>query len=501
MILEKLFYELISDKKVKRSLKIISILSNAKHEISLKSLEGMLEVTKKTLAVDLSEIQPILPKDYQLHISEKNISLRSKTNDSVEKVLIEIAKSTLTYKLLDSIFCNRYANIHDYSEHLYISVTSLKRKIIYINRVLEMFGCKISPYSMKMTGSEVNIRYFFYTFFSELQEEYVINDDARTEDNYEIYVRMKNNINRFNQQINFGYRQGTMWLFVTRIRIGASEYVKLPQSFITRIQSTEDFKNFKESYEDEIQNYTNLEFISDDEMIWAYIVILDAIVYSYHDRSPALYRSDSDNLKTLQEIDPILEPMIQRLKIPKAQADKFMYIHRAYLLNLSLLNELSPIFQKTSQSIKYYIQDSLETIYDVWYKYLKNIDCEKFCSESFLEDVCVKLAMISSQFFYHQEFKIKKILFAFSGEAGFVAYLETMALNLLPKGVEAIFNSSTRITESLVRELEPDLIVCNFKNLGVINNCAMYRISHIPTIKEWTVLREHILSFEFRIDN
>lgn len=493
--MERLLYSLISDKPTKRTLKIITILSDAKFDVSLSWLEKVLNVSRKTLLADLNRTQALLPKQCEMVISDKNVTLYNSTKESADTVIIDIVKDTLTYKLLSLIFNNEPGNIYHYAEILHISESSLRRKIVHLNESLKPFNCKIYPYTVSMTGDETNIRYFFYMFYYELQE---ISTSSAGDDEMVkhagIYKQMcyemkKNNV----PLLNCGYRQITMWILVTKRRIEGGHYVTLKETLVNEIARRKSYNYFRVVYKNGMKAYVKNKPIPEKEIIWAYITNFGSIMYSYRSKEFAFCREEPKDLKVNDEIDKILNLMLEKFNIGKEVEKEFLYANKSYLINLLLLKQLSPLFQRISPALKQYTKSNLELVYLTWFNCLNEYKPLKLFDAEYIEDICSRLAMISSQFVYSDGLKLKRILFSFSGEPGFVSYLETFAKSILLDNIEAVFNITKLLDKNLIEDIKPDMVVCNYKENLVVNNVLVFKMSHIPTMKEWSMLRNKIL--------
>ena len=80
-------------------------------------------------------------------------------------------------------------------------------------------------------------------------------------------------------------------------------------------------------------------------------------------------------------------------------------------------------------------------------------------------------------------------------------YLETLARSLLPKGVEGVFVYNEPITTKLVEKIQPDIVVYNYELQEKLINCKRIRMSFVPKIQEWSLLKELIINLNYKHSN
>ena len=501
LILEKLFYKVIYDKKLKRSMKILEILYKSKHTVTIKELEEILEVSKKTVLTTLNFTKTIIPELLSLSINENNVKLHNEYDQSIDVIIIEIAKKTISFQILEHAFLEKGLNINELSKTLFLSESTLRTRIKHINRTLKDFGCSVSFYSVKFIGDEANIRYFAYTYFGEFQEFYHSICEEQLKYCYAIYTNMKNVSEKYgNKLMNYSHSQIIRWLTVTNDRVQNNNFVLIDGKFIQRISKRQSYQEFKKVYENEITSYLKKVNIPESEIIWAYIVSFSTVIYfSNNDRD--LYFDEKDNDPYKESISNIIEKMIDVLEINIEDRKKFWKVHMAYFINTSLLTKISPIFQMGSSNIKKYVIYNLESLYDTWVACLSELEEIEAFSIFNIHSLSAQLAMISSQFTYTKKPQAKKILYSFEGEAGFTVYLETLAKTLLPSGIEGVFIHNESITNNFLKQIQPDIVVCNYALPEKIIDYKILRMSYIPQIQEWTLLKELIINLDFSYSN
>lgn len=164
--MNNLFYELMYEKKTKRIMKILSVISKHSGLVTINDVVDALDVSKKTFLSDFEFLKKTLPKEYILEERENIISLTSPNNKPIQDYILELAKSSFIFQLMDNILHNRILTIHDAEDAMYISESSIRKRLAFYNKRLEEFNVSLSTYNINLVGSEIDIRFFLHSFYT-----------------------------------------------------------------------------------------------------------------------------------------------------------------------------------------------------------------------------------------------------------------------------------------------------------------------------------------------
>lgn len=157
------------DKKEQRDLKILNLLysddrwwtgdelakaANCSIETALKSVE-----TLTYLADDLDNVYSIT--------SQKNRGscLTLTPNCSYARIESLYYRQTITYQLLDLIFQRRDLTMDELSEELFLSRSTLYRKLKNIEEILNNNNLRLDKNTLTVQGDELYLREFYYIFY------------------------------------------------------------------------------------------------------------------------------------------------------------------------------------------------------------------------------------------------------------------------------------------------------------------------------------------------
>ena len=492
--METLFYRLLDDNRLKRSMNILEMLYKARQTVEISEMEERLRVSQKTVYSALDYVKTLLPDTATLVVTDKQVWIeQSDPTHTIEDYIIEIAKTTIQYRLLRHLFYHGEMDICEVADLMYLSESTLRKRIRHINKVLSVFRLRISFSDVQLKGDETDIRYFFYEYFSEFQELFISVCKEKLAHFTSLYQKLRKSLKPYEEKpLHYSYQQITRWLFLMNDRMAQNCFVQVKKELAAHIKTRPSYRVFKVVYEAEMAHALKKP-IPEAEVIWAYIVAFNSIVYT-DNPNVGLFQDEADIAPLKKELGMILGDVAQKLRLRTEDQESFIATHSAYLINLSMLLELSPVFQIGYDPVQNFALQNLERLYIVWTKCLDHLKAESLIPISNVHSVGTQLAMISSQFFYNQKTQAKTVLYSFEGEAGLPAYLEALAKSLLPKGVEGVFITDRPIDEKLIQSVKPDIFVCNYVLPLAPIGCRILRMAHVPLMQEWTMLREMIIS-------
>lgn len=158
---------ILLSKKQDKLLKLIEMLSEDKRWYTLQDLTDTFSCTERMIKNDLAEIKELFPQ-YNLISSHKGIKIVYEDNLSLEIAYKYFYDNSLNFKILNYVFFHPNINIEDLANEFYLSVSSLYRIISDINNTIKLhYSVFISKNPVKISGKELDVRYFFSQFFAE----------------------------------------------------------------------------------------------------------------------------------------------------------------------------------------------------------------------------------------------------------------------------------------------------------------------------------------------
>lgn len=490
--MESLFFRLTADKTLKRNMQLLKLLSiNHGSVVSIDEIAQNLSISRETVISDIEILTKRLPVGIQI-IREKwvGVTLLCKKEVSIDNYIAAMAKDTVVYKLLDSIFHGRQKNISQWEKELFLSNAALRNRIKYFNRTLKEFRLKFSAYTMELVGEEADIRYFYYVFYKEFRDLFVV----RTEDT--TYTQIITDLKQAGVlQCSYGYFPATLWLMIAAERIRNEKYVSLHSTFMKRISKRASFSLSVQIQKQVFQQYFQIESIPQNEHVWMYITSLHCVEYIIDPDAPSIFMREEDEDTSFQ-IDHFLREAIKKFHIDSEKQKDFLYTHHAFWANMHLLTHITPLYQQCSLQVKTYITKTHPTIYYKWLTILKRArETERF-PFYFIEDICVMLTMLTISFLPAPPKKVKHILLSFREDAGFSAYLTAMAKTIIPDTIRCTFINDKLIDQKTLEALNVDLFISNYNDHILTKTIRQLELSSIPTMSEWAAVRNYILDLD-----
>lgn len=483
--MNRLAYQLITDKRVRRQIDILSILSATKAPVTLEELSDEIMISERTIAEDIKDLISKLPQGVELVVFPKvGAVLNWKTSYLLSDFISEISENNPIFEIVENLFHGVEENVEEYADRLFISDITLKRKLIILKKELKKFklGLQFSP--LRITGNEINIRCFFFSYFRNIS-------------NHSFMIPHKNQVNVHDGVVNklksmeegslySDYRRAMQWLIIVEQRIKAEKFVKLPDVLIEKQVVKQSYSRFKKIFVEQLSSSLDISDLIEDEIVFAYFVRLDTIVYNYADTTKFVMMYEEEIPLTIME--PFIAKILSTFNIDIEKSEGLELIIKAFMSNLYLIGKLSSLFQKNSFELNHKIKQLHPFTHSKCLDILTSTGVDKKLSIEYVTDVAVSLSLIISSYMYDINLKEKKILFALSGESTYVNYFMMISNCFLPRNIELLFSFNEEITASFLKKNKIDLWVHNYPIQQKIDGVVSFQISNIPSIDEWTLL-------------
>lgn len=154
-------------KKSHRQLELLELLFEHKRWFHRSELAELLNCTERAVKDDLSHVKSAFP-DLIFHSSTNGIRIINTDDSDIEMVYHHFFKHSTHFSILEFIFFNEGCQAESICKEFYISSSSLYRIISHINKIIKkQYRFEISLNPVRITGNEIDIRYFFAQYFSE----------------------------------------------------------------------------------------------------------------------------------------------------------------------------------------------------------------------------------------------------------------------------------------------------------------------------------------------
>ncbi|QEL82860.1 HTH domain-containing protein (plasmid) [Bacillus sp. JAS24-2] len=169
--MEEITKNIIQNTTLLRKIHILEKLIENDNIIPSKILANQLHCTNRTILNDISELKQILPNNWEIiTIPAKGYLLKKPNFDKLAHVITPYLINSEIHKILLGIFNCKYYTLEKWSQLLYLSKSTLKKKLENFAKTLHHFGLTFSFKTLQLTGEELNIRYFYVIYFYTIQK-------------------------------------------------------------------------------------------------------------------------------------------------------------------------------------------------------------------------------------------------------------------------------------------------------------------------------------------
>lgn len=476
---------IIADKKIRRQLHLVERIYASQYPISLEEIANEFDISVRTLERDISEISTV---DKDFIIQHKAVGYEIESHSLIDDLLSEISEQSPLFIIIQNIFEEIFLDVNEWADELFISSSALTRYLNGFKKILKDFDLTLSYYPIKIEGSEVNIRYFFFYFF------YSTNDiSEKYRPGQELFDIFEKNYNYFIENTHIeGYiqhRSLLYWIMVMNKRLEQGHHVVISEEIKEKQMQSLTYE-YIAKLAHEIITTVRLSNITEDEIAFMDMLLLDNYIYKEGVAGPIEERLYPFLTK---ELHALVNDFFVDAKLEKP-SDDTLYIFVFYIRNILLLSELTPLFQKNFFEVNQFVKSTHYALFKQWMDKVSSSSIPEFKNIHHMEDVCANLTLFTiyanSQTLQHTS----HILFSFDGKTAYLNYLEVFVGNFIGGNKKMTFISNQHITNELAKQLHVDLVVTNYKETSQTFDCAYYNTARHPSLKDWDNIHHLILS-------
>ncbi|AMC93931.1 hypothetical protein AOC36_08010 [Erysipelothrix larvae] len=491
-----LFFALNNNKQLCRQIKTLTYMRSHDSPMSINELVQHVGCSIPTMRQDINNLNDELMGYLKIVSNDKDGYTLSLDTMSMDAILVKMAKESDVFRIIDDIFHHEIHTFDELLADLYLSPTKLRKTLNHINTVLVSYNIALSTRYVDLIGCESDIRYFFFAFYSDFNDFFTIDSNFdRREYIYQVFHERA--IQSIIPHFHLSNFRMTLWSIIIHNRIKHQRFVRVDDHLKEELQVFVSFEKFKEAFIDVYRNAFLIHNPPLDDIIWAYAMLLHSVSYSGPSHSIfSHYIKDYTHLETIplelsQRVESLLMHQFDEPTIHSTAIDPV----RSYLINLSILTRISPQLQRVSKSFKLFAHETIDDLVILWMNHLETPEAKGLLPIVFKEDVACSLAMLHFSFISHQKDFDLCVLFAFHGEPGYDDFLMYLSQFMIPKNVTTAFLFDKPITHDILNLVNTDLVVTNYDLPDAHKmQCDVIQLSYIPSMAEWTSLRNAILN-------
>ncbi|UOO46392.1 helix-turn-helix domain-containing protein [Enterococcus casseliflavus] len=477
----KIGEDLVISNTIKRKKSMLTYLLDGPKTI--QSISKHIKASEKTVRRLLSDLKKELPNEIKIEILRSSVLILNVSDYFVFSSLLKSwAGDSPLFSIVESLFYNEKLTIPEYSDQLFLSETTTRNYFKILKNILAEYNLKLdlSPV-VKLTGDEVNIRYFFFYFFN-YSGELVIQSPRYKENAKGVYNYLDHLALEYQIPLYIDYSRLLIWIFVIETRLSQNSTVMIDDEIINFHWKTTYFQNFLKAFKRFFSSNEIWKNQTKSELVYAYVTRLSTLVYE----DSKVYFME-EYFQYLEPYQLIVSDFFEKYKLNRVAYSELEFKLKAFLANLHFLSEITNLHQRVG--VESNISKSYIPIYNLWRLLLESSDWK------FKDDIAKNLTYLTCTSLMKREYKYKNILFVLTGEPVLIPYYKEILHQLLPQGACVNFLFNKPVSNELLQSLEIDIIVSNiYINVNEINleNYSQIRLSDNPDEWEWSALVEKI---------
>lgn len=482
-----LTYNLLVDRVAKRKAQIFSMLATSPIPLDIHYLIKHTKFSKRTISDYITAFNDERPYNMELSQNSKNeFTLKTKDPSSISLYLNEITENNPLFSIIELIYGNTFETVESLSDHLYLSDSSVKRYLAHLKKELNQYDLNLTltPH-IDIVGNEITIRYFFFRYFRYVfDNSFLPIEEHQTNSVYQTISKLISD-SGFALSIDYTRVSNLISIFEQRIKTGNT--VLLTESVKKLHRDSDSFARFKRAFSPNFETIPDIGVLSEDELMYAYILRLDALTYENH--STFFY---ADYGAQLANFEPIVSNFFTKYQLHPGLFINLKVTLQAFLMNTTFLTDLAPYYQELDKELHKQVQLNYPEMLADW---LKILDTNQM-NFRYIKDVAVSLTLITTSFLQMSSKQDLKVLFSFSGDPASIGYYKSTALKVVPRDAEVIFLSNKELNDELLTLHSIDVCIVNFRIQAPISVCKVVKLSPIPLEVEWFSLLSTLYNHE-----
>lgn len=212
------------DKKEATQIDIIRQLLFHAGKMSSKVLAEQVGLTQNALKdylTDIVQMCQALGERFELTLEAKEVRLAFSTDINLDKILLTYLHHSLGYQILEFVFEHKKFSTFQLTQEFNSSEATIFRKLRDLNQSLQAFDIGIR--NGQLVGDELQIRYFYYQLYLQVDTGFSSNDLGVTK----LMAVLQPEFHQSFSKI--ALKRLSCWLFVTRhrLQVANSEHARL----------------------------------------------------------------------------------------------------------------------------------------------------------------------------------------------------------------------------------------------------------------------------------
>lgn len=468
----------------KQTIRIFRILNKFEHQssIALNDLFEVLNIPTRTIIKDIQEIKNIFNGSVDLETSPSGYHFRISDDIRYKESKQSLLQNEPLFIIIENIFFSHLYTISELSEQLHLSESTLLRYIRKAQIFLSEYQIKIKTSPIDFHGNEINIRYFFHSFYSD--SDITPHTVFPTLEVKEITAKITEKIT-LKECAPITFESFNYHLYITLTRSFNGKTIdNLPDNLVILNEKKVLLYN-------EIMKQVILEYFDNDLSLEEkkYIYLVTLYKRSIFDKeSELLFQSTQPQPKEIEEwTEQFLELAFDT---EKEKSIYSLYI-RSFFLSTHLKYHLSPILLQNLVDITLYSKLKFSFEYQRNEAFIQNTLGETYeLTLRQLEGISTSLTLLNYTLSLVHARPSKQIAFLLEGNSYIRELIEATAINYLGTTHRLYFPNKHDTDIERIRKIEFDVIVTNYSEylVSTLTGKTTLLFDTIPTAENWNEL-------------
>ncbi|MBS7577961.1 MULTISPECIES: helix-turn-helix domain-containing protein [unclassified Enterococcus] len=152
----------------KKEITYIKLIEEAytNNQIQLSKLNSEFSIETDQIEYEIKKINSIITPNY-FETTKSSLNLVTVKSENISNIYANFLKNNIYFNILEKLFFNSQLTIFDLSQELFLSLSTLKRKLSELRKILSPFNIEIKTRPLRVVGDEKNIIDLYTIYFLE----------------------------------------------------------------------------------------------------------------------------------------------------------------------------------------------------------------------------------------------------------------------------------------------------------------------------------------------
>lgn len=468
----------------KQTIRTLRILNKFEHQasITLNDFSEVLNIPIRTIIKDIQEIKNIFNESVDLETSPSGYHFRISDDIRYKESKQSLLQNEPLFIIIENIFFGHLYNIPELSDQLHLSESTLLRYLKKAQSFLSEFQIKFKTSPIDFHGNEINIRYFFHSFYSD--SDITPHTVFPTLEVKEITAKITEKIT-LKECAPITFESFNYHLYITLIRFFNGNTIdKLPDNLV--ILDNKKIQLYSEVMKQTILQYFDSDLSSEEKK---YIYLVTLYNRSVFDKeSEQIFQSLQPNPKQIEEwTNQFLELAFDT---EQEKSTYSLYI-RSFFFSTHLKYRLSPILLQNLADITLYSKQNFSCEYQRNEAFIRNILGKTYdLTMRQIEGISTSLTLLTHTLLLVRATPSKEIIFLLEGNSYIHELIQATAIKYLGHTHRLYFPNRHDTDIDMIRTKKFDVLVTNYSEylISTLMGETTILFDTIPTAENWNQL-------------